>query len=477
VKRFLPATLCVALLAAPAAAEPREAELARLGNEAAEKLRAYLRVDTSNPPGNEEAGCDLIAGWLKAEGIDAERFLAAPKRGSLVARLRGPAGVPATAPAGQRALMLLHHVDVVPAEAARWTHPPFGGQETAGGVIWGRGALDMKGFGIMQLVAFLELKRRGVKLKRDVVLAATADEEAGADTGVAWLLDHHPAAFAAGEVLNEGGMGLVTKSGLPLMGIQTAERGTFWVRVTAQGLTGHGSRERPDSAPRRLLRGLAKLEAAPRRLELGPESTAMLQAFATTEGPLAAFALRAAAQPWILPLLGPRLIAAEPALAPLLDNTVNPTVLVAGGGNTNVIPGEASAELDLRLLPGRTGAETLKWLAATLAVAGDPPLTLQVLHERASSRSEAKGALWDGLLAGIQAEYPGVPVMPILTPGGGTDSSFFRDRGVQALGCMPILATQPQIDAIHGDNEHVTRDQLARGTRALLRALEHAAGE
>jgi acetylornithine deacetylase/succinyl-diaminopimelate desuccinylase-like protein len=371
--------------------------------------------------------------------------------------------------------MLLHHVDVVPAEASRWSHGPFSGDATPDGRIWGRGALDMKGFGILQLVAFLELKRRGVPLRRDVILAATADEEAGADTGVAWLLAHHPDAFRAGEVLNEGGMGLITKSGKPLMGIQTAERGTFWVRATAQGATGHGSRERPDSATRRLLRALAKLETAPRRLELGPESQAMLHAFASTEGPIAAFALRAAAQPWILPLLGPRLVATEPALAPLLDNTINPTVLVAGGGNTNVIPGEASAEIDLRLLPGRTGAGTLDWLKATMAVPGDPPIAFKVLHERAYSRSVPKGSLWDGLQAGIAAEYPDVPIMPILTPGGGTDSSFFRDRGVQALGCMPILATQPQIDAMHGDDEHITREQLARGTRAMVRVLEHAA--
>lgn len=474
-KRLLTGALALMLLAAPAAAETREAELTRLGSEAADKLRTYLRVDTANPPGNEEAGADLIAGWLKAEGIESERYLAAPRRGSLVARLRGPAGVPANAPAGDRALMLLHHIDVVPAEASRWSHAPFGGEETPDGVIWGRGAMDMKGFGIIQLVAFLELKRRGIPLRRDVVLAATADEEVGGDTGVDWLLKHKPDAFAAGEVLNEGGMGLITKSGKPLIGIQTAERGTFWVRASAKGATGHGSRERPDSATRRLLRALAKLEAAPRRLELGPESQAMLQAFATTESGLAAFALRAAAQPWILPMLGPRLIAAEPALAPLLDNTINPTVLQAGT-NTNVIPGEANAEIDLRLLPGRTGAETLKWLAEATTVPGDPPLGWKVLHERASSRSAATGALWDGLVAGLAAEYPGVPVMPILTPGGGTDSSFFRDRGVQALGCMPILATQPQIDAMHGDDERITRDQLARGTRAMLRVLESAAG-
>ncbi len=459
-RRLLAAAATLALLSLGAVPPPS------LGDEAADKLRDYLRIDTSNPPGNEEATARLIARWLAAEGVPSKVLVAEPGRGNLIARLKGSGP--------EKPLMLLHHMDVVPAEAARWKHPPFAA-EVHDGAIWGRGALDMKGFGVMQVVAFLQLVRDRVPLRRDVILAATADEEAGAEVGVPWLIANHPAEVDAGEVLNEGGMGLITKSGKPLMGIQTAERGTFWLRATASGDTGHGSRERPDSATRRLLRAMARLEAAPRTLELGPESQAMLHAFASTETGLAAFALNAVAQPWILPLLGPRLIAAEPALAPLLANTINPTVLAAGT-NTNVVPGAASAEVDIRILPGRTTAATLDWVKAATAVPGDPPLAWKVLHERAPSRSAATGALWDALVAAIGEEYPGVPVMPILTPGGGTDSAFFRERGAQALGCMPIMATQKQIDAIHGDDEYVTYDQLERGTKALYSTLVRAAG-
>lgn len=459
-KRLLAPALVLALLAQGAAPAPS------LQEEAAAKLREYLRIDTSNPPGREEETAKLIARWLKADGVPSKILVSDPGRGNLLARLEG------TGP--EKPLMLLHHMDVVPAEPTRWKHPPFGGEE-ADGAIWGRGALDMKGFGVMQVMAFLQLVRDRVPLRRDVILAATADEEAGAESGVPWLLANHPAEVDASEVLNEGGAGLIMKSGKALMGIQTAERGTFWLRATAKGATGHGSRERPDSATRRLLRAMAKLETAPRTLELGPETRQMLRGFATAETGLAAFALNAAANDWVLPLLGPRMIAAEPALAPLLANTVNPTVLKAGA-NTNVIPGEASAEVDIRILPGRTTAATLAWVKEATQVPGDPPLAWTVLHERAPSRSAAAGPLWDALAGAIGDEYPGVPVMAILTPGGGTDSAFFRERGVQALGCMPIMATQAQIDAIHGDDEYVTREQLERGSRAVYKALIRAAG-
>lgn len=459
-KRLLAPALALALLAQGAAPAPS------LQEEAATKLGEYLRIDTSNPPGREEETAKLIARWLAADGVASRILVSEPGRGNLIARLKGSGP--------EKPLMLLHHMDVVPAEPARWKHPPFAGEE-ADGAIWGRGALDMKGFGVMQVMAFLQLVRDRVPLRRDVILAATADEEAGAEAGVPWLLANHPAELDASEVLNEGGAGLLMKNGQALMGIQTAERGTFWLRATAKGATGHGSRERPDSATRRLLRAMARLEAAPRALELGPESRGMLRGFATAETGLAAFALHAAAHDWVLPLLGPRLIAAEPALAPLLANTVNPTVLAAGT-NTNVIPGEASAEVDIRILPGRTTAATLAWVKDVAAVPGDPPLEWTVLHERAPSRSAAAGPLWDALVGAVGEEYPGVPVLPILTPGGGTDSAFFRERGVQALGCMPIMATQAQIDAIHGDDEFVTREQLERGSRAVYKALIRAAG-
>jgi acetylornithine deacetylase/succinyl-diaminopimelate desuccinylase-like protein len=458
--------LLAAAVALAVAWQPAPAPAAPLQDEVVAKLRAYLRLRTVNPPGHEEAGARLIASWLAAEGLKPELVPCAPGRAAVFATLRGSGA--------ERPLMLLHHIDVVSVERSRWRHDPFGG-ELRDGVIWGRGALDMKGLGVMMAVAFLRLHREGRPLRRDVVLAATPDEEAGGDAGVRWLLTREPARFAASEVLNEGGAGLVLKNGRTVMGIQTAERGALWVRATAYGETGHGSRERPDAAPRRLLRALARLEHERRPLAWTSESRAMIAAFADAEEGLAAWALRAVTWPGMLPLLGPRLIAAEPALGPLLGDTLNPTVLRAGE-KTNVMPGAASVELDMRLLPGHTAAEALGWLRNTTAVPGDPPLTWEVLHQKESSHSPSAGPLWEGLSRAVAEVYPGTPVLPILTPGGGTDSAFLRPAGIRALGCMPILATQAQIDTIHGDDEYITVEQLLRGTEVLYRALVHAAG-
>lgn len=468
-----PLAICLVctIVVAFAAASPAKADRGATAvlPEAAAKLAALLRLDTSNPPGREEAAARLIAGWLKDEGITARLLQAAPGRVNLVARLPGPSA------AVQRPLLLLNHLDVVPVEPKRWKVPPFSAW-VADGTLWGRGALDMKGLAVMELIAFLELKRRHAPLSRDVIFCATADEEAGGTYGVRWLLANHPAEVACSELLNEGGMGMITPSGKPLLGIQTAERGTLWTRVTARGETGHASRERPDSAPRRLLRALARLETAPRAYEVGAETAAMLRAISHTESGLKAMVLTSLANNWLVPWLAPRVVAASPVLGPLLGTTINPTLLTAGQ-KVNVIPGEASAQIDVRLLPGHTTAETLQWLEGVLAdpTQGDPALEWEVLHASEPSRSRPEGPLYDGLIAACQAEYPGVAITPILTPGGGTDSAYFRARGVNALGFMPILATQNQIDAMHGDNESIDLAQLAAGTRVVMRAVALAA--
>ncbi|MFP5501474.1 MAG: M20/M25/M40 family metallo-hydrolase, partial [Candidatus Sericytochromatia bacterium] len=388
---------CLLLSPAPAPAAP---------GEAVDKLQQLLRIDTTNPPGNEAEAAALVAGWLRAEGIEPRLYESAPGRVSVVARLEG---------SGEREpLLLLNHLDVVTADPASWKHPPFSGV-IEDGALWGRGALDMKGLGVMQLVAFLELKRRGVKLKRDVIFCAVADEESGGEYGAAWLLEHHPEAVACSEVLNEGGSGLVGPSGAALMGIQTAERGHLWLRVTASGEPGHGSQHRPDAATHKLLRALARLEAAPPAYELIPETKAMLEAIAGTETGLRSLAIGAMTQPWLLPLIGPRAVAAEPALAAMLGNTWNTTVLSAGS-KVNVVPGTATAEIDVRILPGQTPEAVLAWFKEALA---DPELHVEATSAKAPSATRERGPLYEALAAAAEAEYPGIRVVPVMTPGGG----------------------------------------------------------
>lgn len=429
--------------------------------EAAAKLQALIRIDTTNPPGNEAAAAQLIAEWLRAEGIEPELYESAPGRQIVIGRLKGRGDLPP--------LLLLNHLDVVVAEAERWKHPPFAGV-IADGALWGRGALDMKGLGVMQLIAFLELKRKGVPLARDVIFCATPDEEAGGTLGAEWMLKHHPDAVHCSEVLNEGGAGTVMPSGAAIMGIQTAERGVCWIRVSAEGAPGHGSIDRPDGATRRLVRGLAKLEILPRRLEVVPEADALFQTIAETETGLRAWALRNLKQPLLLPLLGPQVVKAQPTLAPMLANTLNITVLQAGE-KVNVMPGSAAAEIDIRMLPGYTVAQMIDWVRQTL---DDPGLTIELIHGRDGNRSPASGPLFEALRDATLAEYPDIRVTHVITPGGGTDSAFFRERGIASYGLMPIVASAEQLATMHGDDEHITLDQLGRGTRTVVRAIEQA---
>lgn len=467
IRRTLFALTTLAVVAAsPVAASPTLRDVLATdpaGAEAVSKLQALLRIDTTNPPGNEAEAARLIAEWLRAEGITPQLYTSATGRAAVIARLEG---------SGKREpLLLLNHLDVVTAEPEHWKHPPFAGK-LVDDVLWGRGALDMKGLGVMQLMAFLSLHRRKVPLDRDVIFCATPDEEAGGDVGVDWLFKHHPEAIRCSEVLNEGSAGLLTATGKPVIGIQTAERGVLWVRVTARGEPGHGSRYRPDAASRRLVRALARLEQQSPALELIPETRVMLETLATTETGLKGWALRGLAQPWLLPLIGPRAIAAEPALAALLSSTFNTTVLAAGS-KVNVVPGTASAEIDIRVLPGHTAAELLGWLKGVLA---DETLTYEVLQARDPNTSRPGAPLYRALEAAVAAEYPGVPVVPVLTPGGGTDSSTFREHGVTCYGLLPALLSQPQVESMHGHNEYITVEQIVRGTRVVTDAVERAAG-
>ncbi len=433
-----------------------------LGAEARLRLQQYLRVDTTNPPGHEHAAARLLASWLEAEGIAATVYEPAPGRANLVARLPGDGSLPP--------LMLLHHMDVVPADADRWSHPAFSGHDE-GGVLWGRGALDMKGLGIMQLVAFVELKRRAANLARDVIFCAVADEETTSEYGARWLLEHHPDEIAADDVWNEGSVGLLGPHGEHLFGIATAERGSLWVKVTAHGEPGHGSVDRPDSATRRLIRALARLEGPLHNLELSVESQNTLRLLGQMQGGLEGWLLGNLHRPLMLRLFGPLIARKEPLLSSILASTCNTTVLAAGS-NVNVMPAQASALIDIRMLPGHGPDDELAWLERTL---GDPGLTFEVIEARPPTRSASQGPLYDAISDALRAEYPGCAVEPIVTPTGTTDSAFFRLLGARASGLLPIVAPLEQLKTMHGDDERITHDQIDRGTRVVVSAVRQAA--
>lgn len=462
--RSLATTFLVAsslMLAPSAQSTPRLDPLPDRSREATEKLQAYLKVDTTNPPGNETQAIALFRQWLAKEGIPSEVYDAAPGRQSLVARLKGSGQEPP--------LMLLHHVDVVEADASRWTVPPFGGV-LKDGRIYGRGALDMKGLGLMQLMAFLELKRQGVALRRDVLLAAVADEEAGGWAGARWLLEHHPEAVHASDILNEGSYGLRFANGAEVMGIQTAERGVLWLELTAEGQPGHGSVANPQAAPVRLIRALERLTSKPLPLTLVPESREMLSAIAEGESGLNRWILQHLDWPGMLGLVGPSAVSSEPVLASLLGTTVNPTVL-SGGSKVNVVPGRASAQVDVRYLPGTTADEVLATLRARMA---DPGIAVRIMSSSVPTRSPREAAFYGVLEQAVRAEYPTIRVTPMISTGG-TDSAYFREKGIRAYGLGPIVCSREQLETVHGDDEYLTVDQLAKGIRTMTRIVFSAA--
>ncbi|MFQ5720855.1 MAG: M20/M25/M40 family metallo-hydrolase, partial [Acidobacteriota bacterium] len=231
----LVATMWAHLTGTPARADPPDWQA--VGDEAVEILQDYIRHDTSNPPGRVVVAGQFLREILERNGIATRWFESEPGvTGNLLARL------PATGTPAGRPILLLHHMDVVPADATRWRHDPFGG-EVADGVIWGRGAMDMKGIGVLHLMAMLTLKRQAIPLDRDLLLMAVADEEVGGARGARWMLDHHPDLLDVGIVFDEGGFGArdVLADGRLVFAVSVAEKKLVWLKLTAEGVAGHGS--------------------------------------------------------------------------------------------------------------------------------------------------------------------------------------------------------------------------------------------
>lgn len=432
--------------------------------EATEKLQAYLRVDTSNPPGNESRGVEFLRRILDAEGIPYQIGESAPGRGNLVARLKG---------SGEPGLVLLNHIDVVPADRRYWSVDPFGGVERDG-AIWGRGALDMKSQGIAELMVLLLLHRHHVPLRRDVIFLATADEEAGGDYGAGWVVRQHPEWIAgAGYVINEGAISLADPKGRPIyFGLGAAEKIPAWLRLTATGPSGHGSVPIADSAVNRLLAALERLRAYQPPLELTP---AMEPVFASL-APLQP-------EPWRSRLMHLRsylqqpqaraqLQAEHPEWLALLTNTIAITRL-EGSAKVNVIGPQAVAELDCRLLPGWT---VDRWVEQLRKVIADDHIRIDVLLNFPPSQSPLETPLRQALAAAVHRLFPMAGLAVSSLPGF-TDSHFFRERGLVAYGFDPFAVTPEQLRSIHGNDERISLEAFRNGVRLLWEAVYDFAAE
>ena len=434
-----------------------------LGFEAAERLAEYIRIRTVNPPGNETAGAKWLQQVLAREGVASQIFESAPGRGNLYARLKGNGS--------KRPIILLSHIDVVPATDSAWQVGPWSGV-TRDGAVWGRGALDMKGTAIAQLMTVIALKRRGVPLSRDVILLANADEETNS-SGAQWFTREKRSLLGDAEfLLNEGGHNRLSAEGrTEYYGVGVTEKVSYWLRITARGSAGHGSIPRPDNAAARIARALGRIAAYESPIKLTLPAERYFMELATRErdarhrGWLAdpATALRhPAAREWFTSNLYYNAI---------LRNTISITVL-RGSDKTNIIPPEASAELDVRLLPGERPADFIRELARVI---GDSAVEITPLRpEREATTSPLDGPLMESIREAVRAMEPGALITtPMLA--GFTDSYYYRSIGIGAYGLSPFRLSEDDSRTVHGHDERVTVENLRFGVEFFYRIVERVA--
>lgn len=429
--------------------------------EAAEDaLIQYLRVDTSNPPGNETAGAKFLQQLLAKEGIETQLLGSNPARQSLYARLRGGAA----GSGGDKALLLLHHIDVVPAAAGEWTKPPFSGLKN-NGYLWGRGALDIKSLGIAEAVAMIDLKRRGAPLRRDVVYLAVADEELGGTHGCKEILDAHPELFHdVGYVLNEGGYNETIVDKVAFWGIEVEQKVPLWLRVTAKGAAGHSASPPDDGGSvARLVRALAAIQAIPTPYRLIPSVDRYFKALAKAKHDYRGDLMRSMKEPLDVDRVEKVL---SPGYRSLLRDTVALT-RIAGGTSMNAIPAQASCDVDIRLLPDEPPDAMLAKVRAAVGKNADIDV---LLRGSTVSATPSDTDLFRVLSAEMRKSDPGSEVAP--TVGAGTsDSRYFRDRGVVAYGIAPFKVNYYDADTVHAADERIREQFFLEGTRLMRRIV------
>lgn len=451
--RLLLALVLLPTLAAPARAADVDWEA--VAGEAAGLLGEYVRIDTTNPPGNELPAARFLQSRFSAAGIEAQVFESSPGRGSVLARLEGQGH--------GRPVVLLNHLDVVPADPSGWQVPPFSGQQS-GGYVHGRGTLDCKGIGAVQAMAMIVLKRQGIRPPRDVIFLGTADEETGGRLGAGWMVENHFDLLRNAEfVLNEGSHILAMPDGRRAWRVAVAEKTPCWLRLTSTGKAGHGSTPAQATAVTKLVRALARLQDEPREVRVTPEVQAYFQALApmqTGRNQASFLDLRKALahpgfrQEFLL----------DAHNAALVRDTITPTVL-SGSMKTNVIPGTAAAELDCRLLPD---ADPQRFVRHVVQRIDDPTIRVEILLNFPPSASSTDTALFRALRDQAQAE--GNTVVPgVLT--GFTDSHYFREKGIVSYGFTPITLSDADTQGEHGVNERLSIANLRDGTHRLVDLL------
>ncbi len=449
-----------ATISAPQAAPV--ANTSAIAKEAAGWLADLVRINTTNPPGNEDAAAKYIADLLAKEGITAELLQAVPGRSAIVARLRSSAVADPS-----RALLLVAHMDVVGVDRAKWSVDPFGGIEK-GGYLYGRGVVDDKGMLAANLAVFVALKRANARLNRDVIFLATTDEEGGGGASIKTLIGKYWDKFAAGFALNEGGNVFVKDGKVQYVAVQAAEKVSVNVAVVARGASGHASQPRKDNAVVHLAAAVAKIGAysAPAR------PTAIVRRYfeelARIEDPELGKWMRALDTPDRGEHAQKVLSDANPLWNSMLRDSIAPTMLTAGV-RPNVIPAEARAVLNIRLLPG----DSVDALIADLAkVVNDPQVKFEVMPDAGfpAPPSNLESELYQVIEKASLEQFPGTGVLPFQSTWA-TDSAQLRLHNTQAYGLVPFPLVDDDLRRMHGEDERLPLAAFAQGVQFLYRVV------
>jgi len=420
-------------------------------------LQNLIRIDTTNPPGNEIKAVTYLKEVLQKEGIESQVFEPAPQRGNLIASFRGNGS--------KRPLLLTSHLDVVPANKEKWQVDPFSG-ELKEGEIWGRGAIDMKQMTVMELMVFLMAKRNNLSLPRDLIFAAVADEEEGCNAGTGWLVGNKPELLDAEYALNEVGGFSLPIDGHVFYPIGVAEKGLCWFKIVAHGDPGHGSLPHDNQA-------LVKLAAVARRLGGGylpfhrhPISHQFVNGLASHLKFPKSWGLKALLNRFLHPLALNYLIRDQKQsnqFYSLFHNTVSPTVFNSGN-KINVIPAKASIEVDGRIVPG----ETVEYFLAEVKKMIGSGFDIEILKAWDPPPVSDQDGFYDLLCKTLIGHDPAALPLPYIIPGF-TDASQYSRLGIKCYGFSPVKLDKGTnfADLFHGNNERIPVEGFMFGLKVL----------
>jgi acetylornithine deacetylase/succinyl-diaminopimelate desuccinylase-like protein len=434
----------------------------QLTAEAQTWLTDLIRINTTNPPGNEQEAAKYIQNVLQKENIAAEILEMKPGRGIVIARLQaGPL------PDSSKALLLVAHLDVVGVDRAKWSVDPFAATQKDG-YIWGRGAIDDKGMVAANLAAFIGLKRSGTRLTRDVIFLADDDEEQGGEASIKGVIDRYWDKIACGFALNEGGNVIMQNGKVQYVGIQTSEKVAYNVTMTATGTSGHASVPQRDNAVVHLAAAVQKVGTLETPLHLLTMTRRYFEQLASVEDDDIAKWIRALGSSDRADLAALRLAQMNPVWNSMLRDTIAPTELNAGV-RANVVPPQASANLNIRLLPGNSIQDVI---AEMQKAVNDPQIKFTVEPDAGPSApsSSITTELYQTIERLAPKQFPGAVVVPYLSTWY-TDSSYLRAHNVQSYGLVPFPLSEADLLRMHGDDERIPIESFRTGVDFLYKAV------